>query len=123
VRTRRDVRYLYSQYPEHTIKRKYSVSGYNERKLVVLTALSELNEGTSFTVSTMVGCSHEAAAMALLSYHRMGLATRYKLMGSRARVYTLTEKGWERLHWLREQAEQDELDLIEEDEDEEEQEG
>jgi len=80
------------------------VSGYNERKLEVLTALSELGEGTSLTVSTMVGCSHEAAAMALLSYHRMGLATRYKLEGSRARVYALTDKGWERLHWLQERA-------------------
>jgi DNA-binding PadR family transcriptional regulator len=45
----------------------------------------------------------------------MGLATRYKLEGTRARVYTLTEKGWERLHWLQEQVEEDELDLIEED--------
>ncbi len=99
------------------------MSGYNERKLEVLTALSELIESTSNDVANRVCCSHEAAAMALLSYHRMGLATRYKLEGSRARVYTLTEKGWERLHWLREQAEQDELDLIEEDEDEEEQEG
>jgi DNA-binding MarR family transcriptional regulator len=98
------------------------VSGYNERKLEVLTALSELIESTSNDVANRVCCSHEAAAMALLSYHRMGLATRYKLEGSRARVYTLTEKGWERLHWLQEQAE-DELDWIEEDEDEEEQEG
>ena len=89
------------------------MSGYNERKLEVLTALSELGEGTSLTVSTMLGCSHEAAAMALLSYHRMGLATRYKLEGSRARVYALTEKGWERLHWLQEPVEEDELDWIE----------
>ena len=89
------------------------MSGYNERKLEVLIALSELREGTSLTVSTRVGCSHEAAAMALLSYHRMGLAARYKLEGTRARVYTLTEKGWERLQWLQEQVEEDELDLIE----------
>ncbi len=53
--------------------------------------------------------------MALLSYHRMGLATRYKLEGSRARVYALTDKGWERLHWLQKQVEEDELDWIEED--------
>ncbi len=97
------------------------MSGYNERKLEVLTALSELIDGTSIDVAIKVDCSHEAAAMALLSYHRMGLATRFKLKGSRARVYTLTKKGWERLHWLQEQAE-DELDWIEEDEDEEEQE-
>ena len=98
------------------------MSGYNERKLEVLTALSELIEGTSIDVAIKVDCSHEAAAMALLSYHRMGLSTRYKLKGSRARVYTLTKKGWERLHWLQEQDEEDELDWIEEDEDEEEQE-
>ena len=88
------------------------MSGYNERKLEVLTALSELFEGTSFTVSTMVGCSHEAAAMALLRYHQMGLATRYKLEGSRTRVYSLTNKGWDRLHWLQEHADADEFDWI-----------
>ena len=52
----------------------------------------------------------------------MGLATRYKLKGSRTRAYTLTKKGWERLHWLQEQEKEDELDWIEEDEDGEEQE-
>ena len=43
----------------------------------------------------------QAAAMALLRYHRMGLVSRFKLKGSRTRVYSLTKKGQERLDWLR----------------------
>ncbi len=94
--------------------------GYNERKLEVLSVLSAIIEGTSFTVAVMVGCAHETAAMALLSYYRQGLLSRYQLEGSRARVYSLSLRGCERLEWLQEQARENELDLIEEEEDDEE---
>lgn len=99
------------------------ICGYNERKLEVLLVLSTIIEGTSFTVAVMLGCAHETAAMALLSYHRQGLLSRYQLPGSRARVYSLTDRGYERLEWLQEQARENELDMIEEDEDDEEREG
>ncbi len=91
--------------------------GYNERKLEVLSVLSTIIEGKSFTVAVMVGCAHETAAMALLSYHRQGLLSRYQLPGSRARAYSLTDRGYERLEWLQEQAREDELDLLEEEKD------
>lgn len=95
--------------------------GYNERKREVLSALEASFEGTSLSVAVMVGCSHEAASMALMRYHRMGLLTRYQLDGTRARAYALTDKGGKRLQWLQAQlkeAEEDEREEIEDEEEE-----
>ena len=46
------------------------LKGFNELKFEVLSTLAELHLGTSHSVSSMVECSPEAAAMALLRYHR-----------------------------------------------------
>ena len=80
---------------------------YNERKLTILEAVDnlDLDEATSQEVyehlienGDDVGLS--AVQMALLRYHRQGLLSRRKIE-SVTRVYTLTDKGLERLKWLK----------------------
>ena len=76
------------------------MSEYNEAKLEILEALEELGEATVEDVTSMLDRSHESVGMALLRYHRHGLVSRYRAQG-RTRMYQLTERGMERLEYLR----------------------
>ena len=70
---------------------------YNERKLSVLEALEDLGEATSFEVWETQGgdVSVRGIRMALLRYHRQGLLNRS------GGVYSLSNRGFERLEYLR----------------------
>ena len=78
------------------------MSGYNEAKFEILDVLEGLGEATAGDVAGILGRSHESVSMALLRYHRQGLVSRYSLWG-RAKVYRLTERGFERLEYLKSQ--------------------
>ena len=78
---------------------------YNERKLTILEAVDDLDEATSQEVyEHLIGNDDEvglsAVQMALLRYHRQGLLSRRKIELV-TRVYALTDKGLERLKWLK----------------------
>jgi len=66
---------------------------------LVLDALDELKEADSFQVWEHLDedVSLEAIQIALSRYHKMGLVARTR---KQARVYFLTEKGFERLNFL-----------------------
>jgi DNA-binding transcriptional ArsR family regulator len=76
------------------------MSDYNVAKLEILGALEELGEATVEDVASYLGRTHEGVGMALLRYHRHGLVGRYRVRG-RTRMYQLTERGLERLEYLR----------------------
>jgi DNA-binding MarR family transcriptional regulator len=83
------------------------LSDYNEVKLEILEALEELGEATVEDVASMLGRSYESVGMALLRYHRHRLVSRYRARG-RIRMYSLTERGMERLEYLRSEFDEDE---------------
>lgn len=72
---------------------------YNERKLVVLSAVYELEEATVSDVWEAMDdyVSLSAIGMSLLRYHRQGLLNR---RGGKEKIYEITNKGLERLEWL-----------------------
>ena len=76
------------------------MSSYNEAKLEILEALEELGEATVEEVASLLDRSHEGVGMALLRYHRQGLVGRHRVRG-RIRMYALTERGQERLDYLK----------------------
>jgi len=78
------------------------VSGYNEAKLEILSILEEVYEGSARALALQLGRTHESVGMALFRYHQWGLVSRYNAEG-RTKVYQLTERGQERLKWLRTQ--------------------
>ena len=82
------------------------LSDYNEAKLEILEALEELGEATVEDVASMLDRSYESVGMALLRYHRHGLVSRYKVQG-RIRMYSLTDRGLERLEYLRSDFDED----------------
>jgi predicted transcriptional regulator of viral defense system len=71
-----------------------SVAGYNERKLSVLMAVEGLEEARAMDVAEETGISYVNARKALSRYHYQGLLDRRK------GVYTINEKGRERLEYL-----------------------
>ena len=81
---------------------------YNERKLAVLLAMDELMEATAYDVWQEMedDASIYAIGMSLLRLHRQGLLTRRGY----PKRYEITEKGLERIAWLQEEEEQEELD-------------
>jgi DNA-binding transcriptional regulator PaaX len=78
--------------------------GYNELKVLVLESI----RGGSCSVEDLLSLgSRESIAMALMRYHRMGLLNRYR--EGRGYVYSLSQRGEERLEYL------DELEIIDDD--------
>lgn len=80
---------------------------YNERKLIVLSAVYELEEATVYDVWEAMDdeVSLSAIGMSLLRYHRQGLLNR---RGDKEKIYEITGKGLERLNWLENFDEEDE---------------
>lgn len=79
-------------------------AGYNERKLVIL-GLLEAGFETSDEIADACGISQSGAASLLLRYWRQGLLHRYTGPRDNVKVYSVREKGEERLEWLRAQRE------------------
>jgi DNA-binding MarR family transcriptional regulator len=75
--------------------------GYNEAKVPTLALCHELGELTPGDLALMEGISPEAASMRLIRYHKWGLLNRTRQ--GRSYVYTITERGEERLEWLKEE--------------------
>ena len=71
---------------------------YNERKYLVLDAVDDLGEATAYEVweEQEDDVSLSAIQMALLRYHKQGLLNRWGY----PKVYSLSERGEERLEWL-----------------------
>ncbi len=67
-------------------------------KTEILDLLLELGEATSGDISEMTDRTPENCSVLMLRYHRWGLLSRYR--GSEGYVYSLTERGIERLAWL-----------------------
>ena len=78
--------------------------GYNELKILILESI----QGGSCSVEDLLSLgSRESIAMALMRYHRMGLLNRYR--EGRSYVYSMTQRGEERLEYL------DELETADDD--------
>ncbi len=71
------------------------MSGYNERKLSVLEALEDLVEARAMQVADYLDISYDAARQALSRYYWQGLLHRRK------GVYTLSERGRQRMDFIR----------------------
>lgn len=74
--------------------------GYNQVKREVLEALDAEGEATAGDLAFLLGRSDASTAMALLRYHRQGLVSRFTVAHN-AKVYALTDRGYERLVYLR----------------------
>ena len=74
------------------------MSGYNVAKIEILDLVLELGEATSYDIAEITDRSMENASVLMLRYHRWGLLSRYR--GSEGYVYSMTERGIERLAWL-----------------------
>ena len=75
-------------------------AGYNETKLLVLDLIS-MGSATAREVADYLDITHAGAASYLLKLHLQGLLGRGKESGSQERLYHLTDKGMDRLDWLR----------------------
>lgn len=95
-------------------------SGYNELKLEVLEEADNWEEVTAGDMANALGRTHPSVAMAMLRYHRQGLLSRYTIHRNE-KVYSLTDRGLERLDWLMEQDfnDSDDDDVVGDDEEEE----
>jgi hypothetical protein len=76
------------------------MSGYNQVKRGILEALDAVGEVTAGELATFLGRSDASTAMALLRYHRQGLVSGFTVAHN-AKVYALTDRGYERLVYLR----------------------
>ena len=72
---------------------------FNLAKIEILAAIRDLGEMTSMEIAMATHRSPECASMNLLTYYRQGLLTRRTLHG-KAKGYSLTARGYERLNWL-----------------------
>lgn len=70
-------------------------------KVDILNVLVERGEAEATEVAWALGLGYEAAAMALLRAYRGGLLARTGVPGSEPFRYTLTDKGAQRLDYLR----------------------
>ena len=78
------------------------MSGFNQTKLLVLLHLERVDEVSAGEIAFAGGQSRESISMALLRYHRYGLVNRRR-NGSGVYLYSISDKGLERLYWLEEQ--------------------
>jgi len=76
-------------------------SGFNERKLEIL-ELVEAGFSTSSDIADACGISQSCAATLLARYWRFGLLNRYTASRFNRKEYTITGRGFERIHYLRE---------------------
>jgi predicted ArsR family transcriptional regulator len=76
--------------------------GYNTTKLRVLQLVVDKGQVTAREVSEELGLEIHNARIRLLEYHRQGLLSRSSFYGLH-KVYSLTNKGFERLLWLKKQ--------------------
>lgn len=89
-------------------------SGYNEVKLKILKEIEGLGEATIVEVNDNLGRNYANTAMAMLRYHRSGLLSRHGV-NQKNKIYSLSDRGRERLDWLLEQNikdSDDEEDLV-----------
>jgi hypothetical protein len=70
-------------------------------KIDVLAAVADRGEADSLEVADTLDFTYEAAAMALLRAYRGGLLARVGAPGRESFQYALTDKGWQRLEYLR----------------------
>jgi len=75
--------------------------GYNDLKREILEEADNCEEVTAGDMARTLGYTHPSVAMALLRYHRQGLLSRYTIHRNE-KVYAITERGRERLEWLKE---------------------
>jgi predicted transcriptional regulator len=78
------------------------MSRYNETKLLVLHFLERVDEATAGETASHLERRRESISMALLRYHRWGLVNRH-WDDSGTYVYSISDKGLNRLYWLEEQ--------------------
>ena len=74
--------------------------GYNERKLMIL-ELVEAGFTTSSEIADECGISHSCASSLLSRYWSFGLLSRYTGELYNEKIYDITERGSERLDFLR----------------------
>jgi len=77
----------------------YGIAGYNEAKTEILDTIQKLGEATTREIALITNKRCENASILCLQYHRHGLLARRRM--GRAYSYSLTERGVERLDWLR----------------------
>ncbi len=83
----------------------------NAAKIEILNILKNMGDTTSWQIALITNRTPEAASMALLRYHSMGLVSRRTLTG-RTKIYDITDRGLARLAWLN-QRESNELAYVE----------
>ena len=86
------------------------MSGYNEPKKEILALVDELGEASSGDIAALTYRDSKTASMALMRYHRQGLLYRYWDQGEY--MYGLTDRGYERMEWLRDSYLQEKLSRI-----------
>lgn len=77
---------------------------FNERKLEIL-ELVEAGFEASSEVADACGITQSCASSLMGRYWRQGLLHRYTASYDNLKVYSLSEKGLERIDWLRKQQE------------------
>ena len=77
-----------------------SITGYNETKERILSILEHGDEGTTMEIAEITGKRYENISMCCMEYFRQGLLHRRSLKG-RAFAYSISQRGLERLEWLR----------------------
>jgi DNA-binding PadR family transcriptional regulator len=77
------------------------LAGYNERKHEIL-ELIEVGYETSKEIAEACGISHSCASTLLSRYWKFGLLRRYTGELYNEKIYEITERGYERLNYLRE---------------------
>ena len=75
---------------------------FNRRKTEILGLLNKTGKATARRVSSELGISHVTASRLLGHYSRQGLLGRRTIDRFGTKCYSLTEKGRERLRWLKE---------------------
>jgi DNA-binding transcriptional regulator PaaX len=80
---------------------------YNQLKLIILQTIAKAPMDSNTLVAKLGPGKFDlhALRMALMRYYRLGLLKREKSGG--AYVYTLSERGLQRLRWLQEQHTED----------------
>jgi DNA-binding PadR family transcriptional regulator len=77
------------------------LAGYNERKHEIL-ELIEAGYETSNEIADACGVSHSCASTLLGRYWKFGLLSRYTGELYNEKIYEITDRGYERLNYLRE---------------------
>ena len=77
------------------------MAGYNEHKHEIL-ELIDAGYETSYEIAEACGISHSCASTLLSRYWKFGLLSRYTGELYNEKIYEMTERGYERLSYLRE---------------------